>query len=534
MFSNLFTKKQKIKSEHIDLKVELKKIAGIHPGAYLSVIYITILLLLFFMFFFLPGIINNGTRVYFNSFPPNSSVWVNGEYSGTTPFKGFLSKGENEIVFKKPGFKESGEVLKIKGYVFATLLKKPELTINKDLEISDYAEIYNYALEDFLRWAVAKDFHESYQPEYLIAKTVSMLKHSGNENKYIELFLEKCFKNITSENLFKDFIKGVLLYRNGNKALLPSDIIDSLLYYAESFSENPSLMIHLFSIVKDPNLLNMDARDNFILAIDNKRMQGFKQKDISQNKSGKSAVHSETVAGKRFAAIPEGNYFTGEYPQTRISINNHDLAPSYSNYLAFEKFYIAENKITNREFLDFINENPSWNRSNIKKLIENNLATNSYLSHWAGDNNPINSDMNAPVYNISWYAAEAYCQWLTKKININNLKAVIPDEYMWEVAQKNAGNILNMMNNVLWDWCSNWFNYADYINPERCYATKLSNSSLPSAGHNNLDGIEKSVRGGSWANKADEVKPFTRASQPPNWCTPFTGFRVALVSENLK
>ena len=528
MFSNLFFKKQKIKSEHIDLKVELKKICGIHPGAYLSVIYIAILLLLFFMFFFLPGILNNGTRVYFNSFPPNSSVWINGEYSGTTPFKGFLLKGENEVVFRKHGFKESGEVINAKGYVFATLLKKPELSINKTLEISDYADIFNYALDDFIRWAVARDFHESYQPEYLISKTVSMIKDGNKENKYTELFLEKCFKNITSENLFKDFIKALIIYRNGNNALLPYDIIDSFLYYAENFSENPSMIIHLLSIIKDQNLINMDVRDNYILAIENKKMEGFRQKD---NLKGKPAVYAEAILGKRYAVIPAGNYFTGEYPQTKATINNPDLAPSYSNYLAFEKFYMAENKITNREYLDFVNENPSWNRSNIKKLIENNLVNDSYLSHWAGDNNPINGDMNFPVCNISWYAADAYCQWLTKKININNLKAVIPDEYMWEVSQRNAGNILNMMNNVLWDWCSNWFNYADYIDPERCFAYKLSNSSVP-FGHNNLDGIEKSVRGGSMANKPDEVKPFTRASQPPHWCTPFTGFRIALVSEN--
>ena len=527
MFNNLFTKKQKIKSEHIDLKVELKRIKGIHPGAYLSVIYLTILLLLFFMFFFLPGIINNGTRVYFNSFPPNSSVWINGEYSGTTPFKGFLSKGENEVVFKKPGYKESGEVLKTKGYVFATIFKKPELTINKDLEINNYADIFNYALDDFLKWAVARDFHESYQPEYLIAKTVSMFKDGGKDNEYTALFLEKCFKNITSENLFKDFVKAVFISGNGNKALLPYDIIDSFLYYAESFSENPAQMIHLLSIIKDSNLIDMDNRDNFILAIDKKKMEGLKKEErLNRNVN----PFTETVAGKRYAVIPKGNYFTGEYPQTKISINNQDIAPTYSNYLAFDKFYIAEGKITNREYLDFVNENPSWNRSN-KKLIADNLVTDSYLSHWAGDNTPINSDMDIPVYNISWYAAEAYCEWLTKKIKGNNLKAVLPDEYMWEVAQKNCAPLLKMMNKSLWDWCSNWFNYADYINPERVYADAYTNAAPRSF---ELAGIEKSVRGGSWANKADEIKPFTRASQPPNWCTPFTGFRVALVSETKK
>ena len=527
MFKNLF-KKQPIKSEHIDLKVELKSILGIHPGAYLSVIYLTILLLLFFMFFFLPGILNNGTRVYFNSFPINSSVWINGEYAGTTPFRGFLPKGENEVVFRKSGFKESGEVLKTKGYIFATLFKKPELTISKNLEIHNHADVFNHALSDVLRWAVTRDFHEAYQPEYLIAKTISMFSDGARGNKYAELFLEKSYKNITSENLFKDFIRAALIHKNGNSALLPYDTIDSFFHFAESFSENPALMIHLLTIINS-NLINMNDRDSFILAIDEKRMQEFREKD-SLNRGRRPAISAEVIAGRRYIVIPEGYYFTGEYPQTRSTINNHDLAPTFSNYLAFERFYIAENKITNREFLDFVNENPSWSRRNIKQLIENNLVTDSYLGHWAGDNNPIIADMNEPVYNISWYAAKAYSEWLTRRININNLKAVLPDEYMWEVAQKNSGNMLNMMNNVLWAWCSNWFNYADYINPERSYAKLMDGSA--SSDHSDLAGIEKSVRGGSWANKAGEVQPFTRASQPPHWCTPFTGFRIALVSEN--
>ncbi|MCL2294841.1 MAG: SUMF1/EgtB/PvdO family nonheme iron enzyme [Spirochaetes bacterium] len=517
MFNNLFKKNQIKKPEHLELQVKLKSINGIHPGAWLSAIYLTIFLILFFLFFFLPGILNTGTRVYFKSFPTQSSVWINGEFTGTTPFIKFLPTGENEVVFRKPGFIETGKVLRTRGYIFATLFKRPEVIINKNLEISNYADIFNHSLDDILRWAIARNFHESYQPEYLVAKTISMFRDGGRGNQYAERFLEKSFKNITSENLFKDFIRALLLNRNGNNALLPYDIIDSFSYFAESFTENPAKMIHLLSILRNPNLINITAadRDSFILAIDIKRMQGFQQQAASGGT--KAAPYIITINNNRYVAIPAGNYFTGEYPQTRRTINNHELAPTFSNFHTFEKFYMAENKVTNREFLDFINENPLWSRSNIRELIRKNLVTESYLSHWADDYTPMSNDMNMPVYNISWFAAEAYAKWLTGRINRDNLKAVLPDEYMWEVAQRNAGNMLNMMTNVLWAWCSNWFNYADYINPSRS---------------SSLNGIEKSVRGGSWANRPGEIQPFTRASQPPHWCTPFTGFRVALVSEN--
>jgi formylglycine-generating enzyme required for sulfatase activity len=43
-----------------------------------------------------------------------------------------------------------------------------------------------------------------------------------------------------------------------------------------------------------------------------------------------------------------------------------------------------------------------------------------------------------------------------------------------------------------------------------------------------FDGVEKSIRGGSWVNSEREIAFWTRASQPPQWCSPFTGFRVVL------
>ena len=42
-------------------------------------------------------------------------------------------------------------------------------------------------------------------------------------------------------------------------------------------------------------------------------------------------------------------------------------------------------------------------------------------------------------------------------------------------------------------------------------------------------GTERVVRGGSFANRAeDRIGISTRGGQPPDWCTAFTGFRVVL------
>jgi formylglycine-generating enzyme required for sulfatase activity len=98
---------------------------------------------------------------------------------------------------------------------------------------------------------------------------------------------------------------------------------------------------------------------------------------------------------------------------------------------------------------------------------------------------------------------------------------------MWEAAYIAAGDKMEKAIGSMWNWCSNWFNYADYINPE-----VSMNSSVRKEVSVQLDSLEKSVRGGSLANSAGSIRPWTRASLPPQWCTPFTGVRVAIIVEN--
>ena len=71
----------------------------------------------------------------------------------------------------------------------------------------------------------------------------------------------------------------------------------------------------------------------------------------------------------------------------------------------------------------------------------------------------------------------------------------------------------------LWEWCENWYFPSDSVN---------GSFGLPGISY---DGVEKAVRGGSWANPESEIKISTRGSQNPSWCTPFLGFRPVLVKK---
>ncbi|WP_029036743.1 formylglycine-generating enzyme family protein [Salinimicrobium xinjiangense] len=69
--------------------------------------------------------------------------------------------------------------------------------------------------------------------------------------------------------------------------------------------------------------------------------------------------------------------------------------------------------VTNEEFLRFVEENPRWRKSQVKKLF----ADDSYLDTWKDDLNfGEDKQGNAPVTNVSWYAAKNYCECQGKRL----------------------------------------------------------------------------------------------------------------------
>ena len=78
-----------------------------------------------------------------------------------------------------------------------------------------------------------------------------------------------------------------------------------------------------------------------------------------------------------------------------------------------KSFYMDETPVTVTEYLKFLKANPQWTKSKISSLF----ADSSYLHNWKGDfEPPTESDPNAPVTNISWFAAQAYAKSVGKRL----------------------------------------------------------------------------------------------------------------------
>ncbi|HAY3552383.1 formylglycine-generating enzyme family protein [Elizabethkingia meningoseptica] len=78
-----------------------------------------------------------------------------------------------------------------------------------------------------------------------------------------------------------------------------------------------------------------------------------------------------------------------------------------------EPFYMDETAVTNAEFLKFLKANPQWCKSKVLRLF----ADSTYLNHWKGDFEiPADVSPDAPVTNVSWFAAKAYAESVGKRL----------------------------------------------------------------------------------------------------------------------
>ena len=101
------------------------------------------------------------------------------------------------------------------------------------------------------------------------------------------------------------------------------------------------------------------------------------------------------AAGAEYAPVPGGTF---------ASVLPADLKDAD---VTVKPFRLRTEPVTNAEFLAFVAAHPEWRRDRVAPLF----AEARYLSHWqAADVLGANALPDQPVVQVSWFAAQAYCE----------------------------------------------------------------------------------------------------------------------------
>ncbi|WP_373517745.1 formylglycine-generating enzyme family protein [Pricia sp.] len=128
--------------------------------------------------------------------------------------------------------------------------------------------------------------------------------------------------------------------------------------------------------------------------------------------------------------------------ENMVNVKGGTYIPLYgvdSTAVTIADFSMDVYPVTNAEYLEFIKEFPVWQKSKVKPLF----ADGNYLVHWESDlsyGSQLSAD--APVTNISWFAAKKYCECLGKRLpTIDEWEfAAMADEKMADARKKESYN----------------------------------------------------------------------------------------------
>jgi len=272
-----------------------------------------------------------------------------------------------------------------------------------------------------------------------------------------------------------------------------------------------------------------------------------------------SVQATQTVVGvpESMIFVPAGEFIMGS-PGSEGLDNEH---PQRTVYL--DAFRISKYEVTNRQFSQFIDatgystdaEKAGWGWAWTGEDWEQ--VEGADWRHPRGPGSRIGDKMDHPVVQVSWNDADAYCQWVGKRLpteaewekaargtdgRIYPWGNSAPDgsklnycdvncEYDWKdssvddgytdtapvghyEAGKSAYGAYDMAGNV-WEWVADWYD-ADYYNeaPER-------NPQGPDSGNYRV------LRGGSWFGYQGDARGADRNAGDPDVRISYIGFRVA-------
>ena len=469
--------------------VHLPPVLGLAPGRWLAAVFALLLAAVLFSLLIFPGLVRPGTLFRVSSRPAGAAVLVDGAYAGTTPCEVFVRRGTRDIRISRPWFLEEDLSRPVGSRLVASALLPRVENIEADLSLVDGEGLWRDAVREFSEWNLAG---ESSSAAPLVLESAAAARFA-NPAAPAPSWEER-----------RDFVLAaarVTATSSSARELLRA----ASLAFGSGIPDSPEAAEGWRRVLSEETALAELFRD---LAPDEAKSLPV----ISESAAPGSAYPPEpglplmplTLRGVRFLPVPGAG-----------------------------RQWLAESETTAGQYAAFLRERPEWSREALSVLMERGLVTQDYLGGFA------TSAPDEPVRGVSWHAAQAYTAWLSDSAP-QGYQAALPSESLWEAAARAGGDtgsaiwadgsrggplsaagrardgagFADLAGN-LWEWCGDSFAFRPGLGPEAAVR---------------FPGSERSVRGGSWANPKGTVTESMRSSFPPQWCSPFLGFRPALAA----
>jgi gamma-glutamyl hercynylcysteine S-oxide synthase len=523
-----------------DSTVRLKPILGLRPGQYLTALYGVGLLLVIYLFLFMPGIKHHGAYLSVRTFPGHATVKIDGVYAGSTPCTVFLPHGQRSVEISHPYYTSITLARRVGGRVFATLIVPDRSSTSALLQLADAEGLATWALADFQR--------NPEIPEVLSDAAFAAVDSAAREKLYD--MLAAGLLTTTNESQMRELLLAAARVSAHGAFLTPGSFVTLLeraVDLAQKSGNFPAWAVLALSPENQKKIAPSPWIQQYLVSYRAALARYYEPGSaVSQGGGG-----GTFVAGLSFRLIPSGDLVMGR------DDNLDALGKSIDRLLAhpvrIRSFYLGTTEVTNAEYQSFVSENPDWSPVNRPSLVQKGLVSDTYLADWKGVS-PAPGAASLPVTSVSWHAAAAYTQWLTRRVQaaLPGYIARLPSEAEFEWAARggirgmpyplggkpggavffktgiagpspagtsepNGYGLRDMLGNV-WEWCADPFaiNAGLLSSPDP--------GSIPGA-------PDRAVRGGSWADQPGTDKVYTRGAQPADWCTPYLGFRVALARQ---
>ncbi|MDR0382826.1 MAG: SUMF1/EgtB/PvdO family nonheme iron enzyme [Spirochaetaceae bacterium] len=518
----MFNKRRTADSHEDEDTVKLPALCGVKPGKYLTVLYAAVLTGIAFFILIFPGIVKRGSFITFTSEPSGAAVRVDDVFFDATPCTIFVAEGRRRFDAALPGFTEFSVEKDVKAVLFAFGILPRRQTVHATLKEESPLRALALGAEEAAAWSFTGESGITYQTPLSLSE--GAYRSAPADGAAADELLKAAARFASTRSFLKDLLRAKFLADNAGRAPSPLTAVRSAANILEFIGANPAFTVELAELLGEeakPLLESAWYKKNVLNAVFPSEGDALSE---SQNPYQARFGGDLTVNGVRFVEVEPGIF---------------KAAAGFSHETPLERYYIAEDEVSDGEWAAFLAENPEWRAENTALLAEKNLVNAQYLVRTYDEAYP------APtVSGVSWFAANAYCEWLSAKLPPSmaaaGWKVRLPGETEWEYAAKGAaafGRLKKMFlkrtvvkldsggaevvsgegpdGAGLWEWCADSFAPIRFLDAGPDSVTAVGSP-------------KRGVRGGCWVNPAGTVAPETRAGLEPASCSPFVSFRPVI------